>query len=159
MKIDVFFAPDNLGSIYEEFEWDLNGSSEPLLLTFKGKCIGPNIHSNIDKINFGKVSFGFSSCLDFQIINTSQIFVNYEISLKGDADNDINDFTISNQCGIIDELSNKSVQIQLNASQVKVYKLWLVVDICNVQKEALKIPIIASVMVPSVRIEFIITLR
>jgi hydrocephalus-inducing protein len=151
VRIDVFFAPDNLGSIYEEFEWDLNGASEPLLLTFKGKCVGPNIHSNIDKINFGKVSFGFSSSIDFQIINTSQISVNYEICLKGDADDDIKDFTISNQSGIIDELSNKSVRIQLNASQVKVYNLWLVVDVCNVQKEVLKIPIIASVMVPTVR--------
>lgn len=152
VKIDVFFVPDNLGSIYEEFEWDLNGSPEPLLLTFKGKSVGPNIHLNLDKINFGKISFGFSSSINFQIVNTSLISVKYEIRLKGEADKDVKDFTISNQCGIIDELSNQSVQIELNASHVKVYKLFLVVDIHNVQKEVIKIPIMASVMVPLVRI-------
>lgn len=150
VKIDVYFVPDNLGSIYEEFEWDLNGSSEPLLLIFKGKSVGPNIHLNVDRINFGKVSFGFSSTIGFQIINTSQISVKYEIRLKGDADKDAKDFKISNQFGIIDDLSNQAVEIELLPSQVKSYKLWLLIDIHNVQKEVIKIPIMASVMVPPV---------
>lgn len=150
VKIDVFFAPDNLGSIYEEFEWDLIGSLEPIILTFKGKSVGPNIHLNIDRINFGKVSLGFSSSIGFQIINTSQISVKYEIRLKGDSDKDVKDFKISTQFGNIDELSNQAVEIDLLASQVKSYKLWLIVDIHNVQKEVIKIPIIASVVVPPV---------
>lgn len=154
VKIDVIFSPDNMGSIYEEFEWDLNGSPEPLLLTFKGKSVGPNIHLNVDNINFGKVSFGFSSTLGFQIINTSQISVKYEIRLQGESEKGIKDFQISNQFGIIDELSNKSVEIELLASQVTKYKLWLIVDIHNVQREVIKIPITASVIVPSVRLGF-----
>ena len=151
VKIDIFFAPDSLGNIYEEFEWDLTGSPEPLILTFKGRSVGPSLHLNVDRINFGKIAYGFSSILGFQIINTSKISVKYEVRLKGESDKD---FSISNQFGIIEEVSNKSVEIELLPSQVKQYKLLLVVDIHNVQKEVIKVPITATVMAPSVRIFF-----
>ena len=152
IKIDVIFQPDSLGQIYEEFEWELNGSPEPLILTFKGKSVGPSIHANIDEICFGKVSYGFSSQKAFQIINTSQISVKYEIRLKAESNCDIRDFKITKQFGIIDELSNEPIEIELSAMQLKPYKLSLLVDIHNVQKEVIKIPISGNVVVPSVSI-------
>ena len=150
IKIDVHFEPDVLGDVYEEFSWKLEGSPEPLTLTFKGKVIGPSVHLDVNEVNFEKVAYGFSTKTNINLINSSRIPVQYVVRIEGDSTQDQEDFKIPRPFGRIEDLKSSEIEIEFFSSQVKSYHIWLIVDIEKVAKEVIRIPIKASVAVPDV---------
>ncbi len=72
------FSPDILGEFHETFQWELLGSATSLPLTFKGKCIAPSFHFDIDRLAFGVVSYGFLNSKTLTLTNTSEVPMKYD---------------------------------------------------------------------------------
>jgi len=58
-KIDMIFTSNILGEFNEVFKWVLRDTNEYISLNFKGNVIAPTFEFDIDKLNFGLVSFNF----------------------------------------------------------------------------------------------------
>jgi len=55
----MIFTSNILGEFNEVFKWVLRDTNEYISLNFKGNVIAPTFEFDIDKLNFGLVSFNF----------------------------------------------------------------------------------------------------
>jgi len=81
-EIVVDFKPKELGPFHEVFEWALQGSATAVMLAFRGTSVRPKFEFNVDKINFGTVSFGFLNSRMLTLTNTSEVPCYYTLTVK-----------------------------------------------------------------------------
>jgi hydrocephalus-inducing protein len=79
--IRVDFCPDRLGEFEEIFEWELVGSNTIVPLTFRGHCVAPTLSIDVEKINFGIVSYGVVATRTFTITNTSEVPIKFILTV------------------------------------------------------------------------------
>ena len=149
-RIDIKFSPNILGDIYEEFQFNLLGSNNPLTLIIKGKVIGPNISLNVHEINFSKVSYGFPAKTSVSLINESKLGIVCQAYVTADSQKDISEFKIKPSVIYLGELETKEIDIEFNPAQVKPYNLKFMIDVDRVSKEVVQIPIKAVSIAPEV---------
>ncbi len=80
-RIEVTFTPDSLGELNVPVEWDLKRAASPLVVTFKGKLLGPTFDVDVDLLDFGIVSYGFPNSKVFRLRNTEEIPMNYKLRI------------------------------------------------------------------------------
>ncbi|CAK9100381.1 Serine/threonine-protein phosphatase 2A regulatory subunit B'' subunit gamma [Durusdinium trenchii] len=110
-EIVVDFKPKELGPFHEVFEWALQGSATAVTLAFRGTSVRPKFEFDVDKINFGTVSFGFLNSRMLTLTNTSEVPCYYTLTVKGDEAPPNNEFEIIPSRGTL--LPNCAQRIQV----------------------------------------------
>ena len=93
--IQISFDAKILGNFRQMFEFIIDGTDEKLKIEIQGEVIGPTFFVNPQKIDYGTISYGFSSTQVFDIINTSLIPMNFELRILDFDDDEGNDLQIS----------------------------------------------------------------
>jgi hydrocephalus-inducing protein len=83
-KVKISFSSDVLGDFEESFEWALLGTPMPLILTLRGKVIGPTFHIDQQILDFKCVSVAFLCTRHFHIFNSSDIPFRFHLRVPGD---------------------------------------------------------------------------
>lgn len=151
--IFVHFKPKELGPFNEVFEWVLKGSAIGVTLTFKGTSVRPTFSFDVDRINFGTVSYGFLNSRMLSLENTSEVPMRYTLRILGDEEPPHNEFDIVPAGGTLLPKCTQRVQLDFVSSQEKRYEMSMVVDLEGVDKELHSIPVTAVCMSPQVTFE------
>jgi hydrocephalus-inducing protein len=62
----------------------LEGSTDQLTILFIGHVIAPTFHFDIERINFGTVSYSFQYTEKIKLTNTSTVAFTYNLRIPGD---------------------------------------------------------------------------
>ncbi|XP_077166200.1 hydrocephalus-inducing protein homolog isoform X2 [Paroedura picta] len=175
--IQITFSSTVLGEFSEEFQFNVNGSPQPVNLVISGCVIGPTFHFNVPSLNFGEVSFGFPHTLSCCLSNTSLIPMTFSLRVPGDGcepsveshiqASDITredwrrarfgsmqpkEFTITPCQGTIRSQGLMEIQVTLCSNTVKKYETALVVDVKGIGEEVLALLITARCITPALRV-------
>ncbi|KAJ1558923.1 hypothetical protein HK096_003058, partial [Nowakowskiella sp. JEL0078] len=149
-KIIISFNSDILGEFLEEFNWNLEGAQEPLLMICKGKVVGPTFNLSTSQINFGLQSYQFTSLQTVSISNTSSIPM--WIKLRIPQDSEIEEFSVIPECGYIPPNHCQWLSISFNPTKIKKYETYLAVDIDGVGDDIVNLPITAQSIIPEIQL-------
>jgi hydrocephalus-inducing protein len=83
-KINVTFISNRLGEFNEVFKWVLKDTNEYIALNFKGNVIAPSFEFDVDRINFGQVSFNFDYQKLIKVKNISRVPFVFKLRVPGD---------------------------------------------------------------------------
>ncbi|XP_054856814.1 hydrocephalus-inducing protein homolog [Eublepharis macularius] len=173
--IQITFSSTILGEFSEEFQFNVNGSPQPVKLVIRGCVIGPTFHFNVPSLNFGAVSFGFPHTLSCCLSNTSLVSMTFSLRVPGDGSeepsvesriqaSDITredwrkahfgsarpkEFTITPSRGTIRPQGLMDIQVTLCSNTVKKYETALVVDVKGIGEEVLALLITARCVTPA----------
>ncbi|XP_038663072.1 hydrocephalus-inducing protein homolog [Scyliorhinus canicula] len=176
--IAVTFNATFLGDFLADLFISVQGTHEPVQVTFKGRVIGPTFHFNVPILNFGEVSFGFPKTISCCLINTSLVPMAVTLRIPGDgigevsrtsfsqaterrsinswtnieSDMTLKEFTINPSFDIIKQHVGKEIQVSFCPNTAKKYELPLIVEVENVGLEAIAIPIVARCIVPTLEV-------
>ncbi|KAI8900319.1 hypothetical protein BC833DRAFT_523632 [Globomyces pollinis-pini] len=148
--ITVTFIPEMLGTFKEEFQWELEGGTKPLVVIFEGNTIGPTFKFDVEKLHIPQACYGFSVEHGFQLENTSQIPMGYQLEILSDDPSLIDDFTLIPTSGVIDPLSSNSIILEFLPTKIQTYSLSIAVNIDNIGRNLLQLPVEAESMVPEI---------
>jgi len=84
VDIHITFTSQHIGDFVERTEWYLEGSSEPLYLTFKGRVVGPSFSFDSKFLDFGPVCYGFLNVRQLTLRNTSKVPMKYRLRVPQD---------------------------------------------------------------------------
>ncbi|XP_037834213.1 hydrocephalus-inducing protein homolog [Kryptolebias marmoratus] len=175
--VEVTFQSHILGSFIEDLLLTVTGQPRPPTLTFRGCVIGPTFHFNVCELNFGDVAFGFPATVTCTLFNTSFVPLTFALRVLGDGSefpsvsgakqvSDLSlknwrghaaqgppvEFTVSPAAGSVRAMSDETIEVTLCSNTVRSYRLVLVVDVEDVEKETY-LPINARCVVPDVIVE------
>ena len=140
-KIEVSFCSEILGEFSEHFHYNLKGSQQPLSVHFKGHVVGPTFHFDVEEIDFGIVSYEFVNTKTFTLYNTSEIPMTYTLRVPQDGKMLQKEFDIEPSTGTIVADGKVDIQVDFISITVRVYEMYLTVDVENVGEGLLSIPI------------------
>jgi hydrocephalus-inducing protein len=120
-----------------------------LTLAFKGKSLGPTFKFDIDSLDFGLVSYGFAHSRTFNLVNTSEIPFRYRIKPPA-APNKPQEFELSPETAVIIPFEKQKITVDFTAYSVKMYEVFLTVDIEGVGSNLLSLPVRADSRSPTV---------
>ncbi|XP_053843742.1 hydrocephalus-inducing protein homolog isoform X2 [Vidua macroura] len=176
--IRISFCPTMLGEFEEEFCFRVTESPKPVTLTIRGSVTGPTFHFDVPALHFGDVSFGFPHTLKCCLYNTSLVHMAFNLHIPGDGlggpSIDISDkipnpssqcwrkeaqglsrpreFTISPCSGTVRALGSEDIKVTLCSNTAGEYKRELVLDVEDVGKKVLALPLTARCIVPPLRV-------
>jgi adenylate kinase family enzyme len=150
-EITVNFKPTELGDFHEVFDWVLKGSAIGVTLAFKGKSIRPSFNFDVERINFGIVSYGFLNSRMLTLSNTAEVPMRYTLRIIGD-DNPP-EFDIVPAHGTLLPNCSQRVQVDFVSRKEQTYNLNLAVDLEGVGPELETIPVTAQCAAPQVTFE------
>uniref|UniRef100_A0A3Q2ZZE8 HYDIN axonemal central pair apparatus protein n=1 Tax=Kryptolebias marmoratus TaxID=37003 RepID=A0A3Q2ZZE8_KRYMA len=158
--VEVTFQSHILGSFIEDLLLTVTGQPRPPTLTFRGCVIGPTFHFNVCELNFGDVAFGFPATVTCTLFNTSFVPLTFALRVLGDGSefpsvsgakqvSDLSlknwrghaaqgppvEFTVSPAAGSVRAMSDETIEVTLCSNTVRSYRLVLVVDVEDVEKE------------------------
>ena len=86
IKVKAVFYPEqrHLGDFEEPFQWFIQGSPKPRIITFRGKVVTPTFYLDSDMLDYGRVSAGFLQSRSFNIFNTSPVPFRFHCRIPGD---------------------------------------------------------------------------
>lgn len=149
--IAIDFSSDNIGEFVEVMEWNLQGSKEPLRITFKGKVIGPTFYFEEKGLDFGTVSFGFLSSKNLSLHNTSEIPMKYKVRVPEDGKFMQREFGLVPSQGTILPRNKGVIKVDFIPEMVQSYKDYnLVIDVDGVGEALVSLPIQATCEVATV---------
>lgn len=82
--IDCILTVASVGAFKELFNINVQGTDETLIFTFQGFAVPPSLEVDVDQIEFGHVAHGFSLTRSFQLFNTSDVPIPYQIRVPKD---------------------------------------------------------------------------
>uniref|UniRef100_A0A8C9ND37 HYDIN/VesB/CFA65-like Ig-like domain-containing protein n=1 Tax=Serinus canaria TaxID=9135 RepID=A0A8C9ND37_SERCA len=153
--IQFSFCPTILGKFEEEFCFEVTESPEPLIFTVRGSVMGPTFHVDVPALNFGDISFGFPRTLKFCLFDTSLIPMAFSSCIPEDNFGELSvdsstqicrptkEFTISPCCGTVRALGSQDIKVTLCPNTVGDYNLELLLDVEDVGKKVLALPLTA----------------
>ncbi|CAD2218118.1 Flagellar-associated PapD-like, putative [Angomonas deanei] len=144
LKIEL--KSDLIGVLNETFRIHLHGSLDELTLQFKGRIVGPSFQFNVDELDFGNVSFNFWHQRPFNISNTGQVPMIYNLRLAPDGGRE-EEFTIKPSKGVIPPMESESIVLEYLSNTAGELETALLVDIEDVGEAVDSIPIKAACMV------------
>ncbi|KAJ3159463.1 hypothetical protein HDU86_001781 [Geranomyces michiganensis] len=149
----IDFHPDALGEFAEEFTWDLEGAPEPLTLGLKGHVVGPCFHFSAPEINFERVSYGFESVRQFELVNTSQISMSYHLRIPPSENGKQDEFVVTPVEGTIGPASSQLLTLRFNPKSVQTYNSCIIVDVESVGSDLAQLPLQAESVVPAIKLQ------
>ncbi|NXI17609.1 HYDIN protein, partial [Irena cyanogastra] len=177
-SIQISFCPTILGEFEEEFCFHVTQSPKPVTLTIRGSVMGPTFHFDVSALHFGDLSFGFPRTLKFCLFNTSLIPMAFNLYIPGDGSGGPSvdssavvlkprrqfwskearglmrprEFTISPCSGTVRPLESQDITVTLCSNTIGDYELELLMDVDDVGKKVLALPLTARCNVPSLRV-------
>lgn len=152
-EIIVNFKPKDLGPFHEVFDWVLKGSAIGVTLAFKGVSVRPTFEFDVDKINFGIVSYGFLNSRMLTLSNTAEVPMRYTLRILGDEEPPNSEFDIVPATGTLLPNCSQRVQVDFISMHEKKYDLVMAVDLEGVGEELHSIPVTAVCAAPQVTFE------
>ncbi|XP_056381391.1 hydrocephalus-inducing protein homolog isoform X5 [Hyla sarda] len=177
--VQISLSCNILGEFRENFNFNVDGSPNDVVLTIRGCIIGPTFHFSVPALHFGDVSFGFPQTLSCSLSNTSLVPMSFSLRVPGDGTGDLSitshtyieedraaswrrlnnggwrpcEFTITPSKGTIRSQGLLDIEVTLCSNSLKKYELALVVDVDGIGEEVLALPITARCVVPPLFIE------
>ena len=112
--LQIDFCPNILGEFHETFLWELSSNNKAactIPISFKGNSVCPTFHFDMERINFGTVSFGFLNCKTITLSNDSEVTMRYALRIPGDGRFLQKEFDVIPSKGVL--LPNCSQKIQV----------------------------------------------
>jgi hydrocephalus-inducing protein len=169
--IEVTFVPDSLGDFNASFQWDIKvkhqfhvsavftvfvqNAAAPVVVSFKGRMLGPTFEVDTQSLDFGIASVGFMHTKSFHITNTSEISMHYKLRIEpqsfepGDFQQE---FKVEPTSGRIPPFKQQEIQVHFTPASVHQIQASLVVDVDCVGTAVIGIPISADCAVPTVSV-------
>lgn len=116
----------------------------------QGNVIGPTFNFDTPELQFGIVPYGFPTTKTLSMTNSSFISMDYVLSLVPMPELNVNDFVINPATGTLDALQTGNFKITFNPSRVGDFQVLIQVDVLNVGKNLLRLPLTAQSIVPPV---------
>ncbi|KAJ3022533.1 hypothetical protein HKX48_005950 [Thoreauomyces humboldtii] len=152
-NIQITFHPDVMGDVSEEFVWRLEGGPEPLRICVKGRVVGPSFHFTVPDVNFGKVSYGFESVQQIELVNTSQISMTYRLRIPSIDNGQKPEFSVVPSEGAIGPAGSESLTVTFLPHSVQAYNACIIVDVDSVGSDLARLPIYAESVVPAIKLQ------
>lgn len=143
---------DVLGEFHESFCWEILSSSQPLLLEFTGRVVGPSFVVDHDQLDYGIVSYGFRYFKSLTLHNTSKIPMRFTWRVENDLSGSP-EFDIVPKTGMVLPKGKQTIEVEFTARTVSMYSKSLLLDIPGVGEGLLKVPITAECAVPRISLE------
>ncbi|NWT76775.1 HYDIN protein, partial [Prunella himalayana] len=176
--IRVSFCPTILGEFEEEFCFHVTESPKPVTLTIRGFVMGPTFHFDVPALHFSDISFGFPRTLKCCLSNTSLAPMAFNLHIPGDGLGEPSidssaqipqpssrfwrkegrrrtkprEFVISPCSGTVRALGSQDIEVTLCSNTVGEYKRELVLDVDDVGRKVLALPLTARCIVPPLRV-------
>lgn len=138
--LEIIVTSNCLGEFSEFFEFNLSGSPNPLILQVKGHIVGPTFTYNLNKIDFGKISYSFKYTKAIELINTSTVPFEYKLYIPQDSTIKP-EFRITPNSDIVQPKETKKIEITVISEILKKYNYSLVIDIVGVGNGLYSVPI------------------
>ena len=148
--MEVTFSSGILGEFSERFVFAMKGSTETLSVHFKGHVVGPTFHFDVDLIDFKTVSYEFMNSRTFNLFNTSDIPMKFKLRVPMDGKFLNKEFDILPAGGTVLPHGSQQIQLDFISTTVRVYEMFLTVDVEGVGEGLLSIPIRAECKLPDV---------
>ncbi|RKP17543.1 hypothetical protein ROZALSC1DRAFT_24102, partial [Rozella allomycis CSF55] len=148
LPIKVYFEPDKLGQFLEDFYLQMRGSDETVKLTIRGNVVGPTFEFNHNIINFGVVSFGFPYEKKCLLKNTSEIYMDYWLSISPNLDEEISFHPAKSSS--IPPGGTQEITVKILSKQQIKYNADLIVNVEGVGEDIYRVPITAESIIPNV---------
>jgi len=151
VEISITFTSNTIGEFVEVLKWSLQGTIEPLKLTFKGNVIGPTFFFDEEALDYGLVSYGFLNSQPLTLHNTSEIPMKYFLRIPEDGKFMDREFGITPNTGNIMPGEKAPIKIDFVSETVKRYEDYsVVIDVDGVGQALMNIPITAECQVSDV---------
>ncbi|NXI76705.1 HYDIN protein, partial [Rhipidura dahli] len=171
--IQISYKATVLGAFDEEFQFSVAGSAKPPILRIKGCVEGPNLHLDIDKIDFGDIAFGMPYTRTFRITNTSTTSVTYKLRIPEDGSGFVvtcaeqirnntdpswrkgihfyvepKEFKMTPCKGTILPQGHQDIEVTLCSNTVMEYFRYILVDVEGIGEGLLAVNVMGRVIVP-----------
>ena len=151
--VNIRFESDVLGEFAEHFRFALQGNEDMLICQIKGHVIGPNFHFDCKSIDFGTVSFDYLHSTTVRMVNTSKIPMIYTLHIPQDGTYLKKEFNIEPSKGTLAPRESVEVLVEFIPGTVKEYDYSLAVDVLGVGEMLLSVPITATCIISTVKLE------
>lgn len=152
-KIEVTFTSQELGEVAQTIRFNLQGSSDQLIVRFKAAVIPPVFHFDTDLVDFGQVSYSFPQTRTVKLINASKIAMKYSLRIPEEASYKHKEMLITPSQGKLSAYGEEEIVINFTPMHVKVYEYQLVVGVTGVGTDLLSVPLRAQSLVPDLTID------
>lgn len=115
--------------------------------------IAPSFEFDVDRINFGQVSFNFDYQKLIKVKNISRVPFVFKLRVPGDDTGLVQEFKLEPNIRQIEPQETAMVNLTFTPAQAIQYDTSLVLDIDHVGENMASIPIKAECIVPNVKIE------
>jgi adenylate kinase family enzyme len=150
--IQVMFKPSHLGDFKEFFLWDLEGGTDPLVISYEGCVIGPTFHFDCENLIIPNASYGFSIEKVIRLLNTSPIPMNFELNQVDEFEEKEEDIVLLPKDGKIDGCSSIDITVVFSPRRIGSYKGHLSVDVLSVGKDLRRLPYETHSIVPEISV-------
>ncbi|NXB56920.1 HYDIN protein, partial [Struthidea cinerea] len=174
--IQISFKATLLGTIYEEFQFSVAGSPIPVILLIKGCVDGPNLHLNVEQIDFGDIAFGVPHTKTFRLTNTSPVSVTFKLRIPDDGSGpavtcyeqmrnntdpswrkgihfyvEPKEFTMTPSRGTILPQGSQDIEVTLCSNTVMEYYRYILVDVEGIGEGLLALNVMGRCIVPKLK--------
>jgi len=152
IKVKAVFYPEqrHLGDFEEPFQWFIQGSPKPRIITFRGKVVTPTFYLDADMLDYGRVSAGFLQSRSFNIFNTSPVPFRFHCRIPGDGVLLQREFDPVPETGVVLPGAKHAVRVDFVSTKVGLYDLAVDIDLEGVGESLQRLPIVANSIMPDV---------
>jgi hypothetical protein len=150
--IEVNFKPTSLGNFKEFFLWDLEGGTDPLLITYEGCVVGPTFHFDCDELIIPNASYGFSIEKVIKLLNTSPIPMQYDLIQLDEFGEQESDIVLVPRSGTIEACSSIEIKLVFSPHRIGQYNGYLSVNVLSVGKDLLRLNYQTNSIVPEISV-------
>jgi hydrocephalus-inducing protein len=152
--ISVYFTSDVLGPFSEVFEVRMKGCTAVLRVHFKGMVVPPAFTVDSRILEFGEVPFDFPQIRKICLTNASDVPFPFSFRIPADGKSDSKrkkEFTVVPWKGLLAPDEAAEITIEFTSNTAKKYDGYeVVMDVDRVGDALLRVPIVATCVVPSV---------
>lgn len=150
--VSIRFECDVLGDFAEMLRFSLQGNEDPIACKVKGSVIGPTLHFDCLKIDYGIVSFDYLHQTTVRLVNASSISTVFSLLIPKDGDDAKKEFDINPAEGTLGPGEFVEVTVDLIPSAARVFEYALQVDVLGVGEALLSIPLLAECVLGGLRL-------
>lgn len=130
-KIVIDFKSTLLGNFVEDILWEIEGASEPIYFSIKGKVVGPTYTLSRSLIDFGRIPFGLDKQEYVDLLNTSDIDMHFALSVAQSQQNVM--ILLDPESGILPPKENARIMVTLQPGQARDVSALINMDISGAQ--------------------------
>ncbi|OHT13247.1 hypothetical protein TRFO_16696 [Tritrichomonas foetus] len=152
IPIYIVLEADHVGQFNETFEYKILGLEDRPgpKITLYGRVIGPTFNVSVKKVEFGTVSYGFLYTQDFEIQNTSDIPLDFQLNLSPNKSFESREFKIIPNHGTVQPFGRQKIKVDFIPISIQDYSVQLFFDSEKFEDRLLTLPITATCVCPEI---------